>query len=655
MGQQWRDAEKDLVAEQPGLGLSLIGFFLAFFIGLAIRAAVSPDRVHEHLREATQSIHKDLSFEFQKAYVSFSDGFWPDLSVVIEGVRIESKNTCRFNPLAEINRIRLPLSVRHLLQGKILIHEILADEVNLSLREPFRECVQAAQAGPVVSRSLSQASGKKSEPTPSAMGRFENVHRENPIDLLAIAKLNIHYLPVAFTSFYIEDFQAKLQAAAPKQIHILGRFHLGGDSPSGDFGSFANLQIDLVEGAEPFIMGSLKGAWREGQYQILSKLDLKTQLLSLDSDIRQLPLSRIIPILKKYRLVESEFNGNRSWISGKIKTQGPLSEIKKTPIVLSNLKLEGDLGEITCKQLEIQRLEPFQVRPVELQVQGLNIKELLVFLNRPHPSPALGNLGVFNGSGTFVSAEQLSLRGDYSGLEFIFSNRGVRQIQPLSLVSGELQLKKNQWQIQVDRIKPVDGIFDGKVKMSADKDFKELEIEADIVELGLAPKIQTLMTGGGSLGALSGDLRIRLKAAQIEALRGQLKWDQLLVEGVKIYKPKAVIQTKNKTLNIKMTARELEVLPNSVIAPFFQSLLIEVGKPTSLLLNNPMVNIRTEKFQSLAWSQFQAQSSAGIFKSQGEWNEKAELSGVIQVMGSQPQAWDVRGTRNQPRFVPRNL
>src|SRR3712207_8026075 len=49
-----------------------------------------------------------------------------------------------------------------------------------------------------------------------------------------------------------------------------------------------------------------------------------------------------ISILKKYRWVESEFNGKRGWISGKIKAEGSLPDIKKTPVLLSNLKLEGD-------------------------------------------------------------------------------------------------------------------------------------------------------------------------------------------------------------------------------------------------------------------------------------------------------------------------
>lgn len=650
---QRKDSDKDLVAEQPGLGLSFIGLFLAFFMGLAIRAAVAPERVQAHLEQATQNIHKDLDFKFEKAYVSFARGFWPDLSVVVEGLQIESKVACRFHPLMEVNELRLPLSMRHLFRGQILIHEVLADEVNLSLRAPYQECPTQTQTAVPPPPSVKPA--EKPELNEKAvMGRFENVPRENPIDTVVISKLKIHYLPVAFTSFYIKDFQAQLMDEEPRWLQLVGRLSLEGDSLVPDHGSFANLQIDLHEGDNPSLSALIKGVWREGQYNLNLDLDQKTQKLNLRSDFRQLPLSRMIPILKKYRWVESEFNGKRGWISGKIEAQGSLREIKKTPVLLSNLKLEGDMGEITCNQFSIQSLEPFQFKPVDFEIRGLNIRELLVFLNRPHPSPALGDLGIFNGTAHFVSPEQLTLRGDYSGLEFIFSNRGTRQVQTLSLVSGDLELRKDQWQIQIDRVKPVEGIFEGKVKMRADKDFKNLQIEALIAELGLSPKIQTLMTGGGSLGALSGQLKVKLQSAQIADLRAQLRWDQLLVEGVKILKPKMQIQTSNQEIEMNLSAQDLEIFPQSVASAYFQPLIAN-SKDSSVLLKNLSAVIHTKKFKTFSWNQFQATTSEGMLRSHGNWNENSQLSGKIQIFGQNPKTWNILGTRNQPQFLPRDL
>jgi len=279
------------------------------------------------------------------------------------------------------------------------------------------------------------------------------------------------------------------------------------------------------------------------------------------------------------------------------------------------------------------------------------MQELLVFLNRPHPSPALGDLGMFNGTAHFINPEQLTLRGDYSGLEFIFSNRGSRQTQALSLISGELELKKNRWQIQIDRIKPVEGIFEGKVKMAADKNFKNLDIDAQISELGLSPKIQSLMTGGGSLGALSGQLKVQLKEAQIADLNGQVKWDQLLIEGVRMAKPKIALKMQSQELRMDINASELEITPKDSIA-LFSSLFQNLGT-NDILMQSASVQIRTKQFKTLSWDRFQAQSSYGSFRSTGGWSESSELSGKLQIVGKNSKSsktWKIQGTRNQPQF-----
>ena len=661
------NSEKDLVAEQPGLGMSFIGIFLAFFVGIAIRAAISPDRVKEHLEKATQKIHRDINVTFGHAYVSLADGIWPDLSVVIEDVKLTSTKSCWLKPLAEINEIRLPLSMRHLFKGQILIHEVLAGEVNLSLRESYAECPSTERAPQSAREDGNKTAGAQSQPVGGESGGnplgagtglakssesspgFENVKRNNPIDFISIKHLNIHYLPVAFTSVYIENFSVQLKAENPRWIHLGGKVMLNRDVDSYDSGAYANLSVDSHEGSNPSADLSLKGLWREGHFDLAAHFEPETRHLKLQADIKHLPLSQIIPYLKKYRLMESEFNGKRAWISGQMKIEGNTEKLQQTPARFEKLRLEGDLGEISCSVAEVTSLSPLVFRPIDLEIRGLNIRELLVFLNRPHPTPALGELGTFNGTAHFINPEQLALRGDYSGLEFIFSNRGSRQTQALSLISGELELKKNRWQIQVDRVKPVEGIFDGKLQMSADKDFKDLLIDAKISELGLAPKIQSLMSGGGSLGALSGQLKIHLKEAQIVDLGGQLKWDQLSIEGVRLTKPKLNLKMIAQELKMDFSASEMEVAPKEsekLFAELFQTL-----GTNSLILQSPVAQIRTRQFKTLNWDRFQAQSSYGGFKSVGGWDENSSLGGQLQITGKKSQKWKIQGTRNHPQFV----
>ncbi len=683
--QSWKDSEKFLVAEQPGLGLSFIGIFLAFFMGLAIRAIVSSDKVQEHLKKATSSVHQNLQIDFQHAYVSLSRGILPDISVIIEDSKIELTTGCHFSPVLEVDQIRLPLSFWHLLQGKIFIHEILANQIDLSLRTDQWSCdlaptnsaaeknrsssevgVGNASLGPV---AVSAASGavanspdmdEVASKTVSTLKKaseaiqkdFENVQRKNPIDTVRIANLRVHYLPIAFTSFGVDQFVIKLKSEDPKWVQMTGHLNLGGESLNGDHGSKADLKVDAVEGDQPSVKLSLAGVWREGHYKLAGNYDLKKDEFELSSNLHHLPLSQIVPLLKKYKLIEEDYNGKKIWFSGDLKMAGKSKSFSKVPISLLGLNLVGDIGEISAQHVDIESLEPFKVKPIDFSIKSLNISELLRFFNRTHPSPALGELGTFTGTGYFSNSDRLVLRGDYSGLQFVFANHGKRQIQNLSLISGELSLNKNQWNVSLDRIKPTEGLFDGKVQIVSDREFRKLAIQTKIDELSLSPAVQALMTDGGSLGAVSGDLKLNMDRAQIVDLRGQIKWDQILISGIHIAKPKMNLASVGNEVVVDLSAGQIDFLPKQkatvpVLEIFFAGLTLEKDQ---FSLKNPSMQLRTEKFQKLSWRQFQAQTNFGRLTSSGGWNENSELSGQINLAGKKNLSWEIVGDRANPKL-----
>lgn len=657
---KWKESEKDLVAEQPGMGMSLIGCFLALFIGLSVRTMVAPEKVRTHLEKATSKIHKDIDIQFKKAYVSFANGILPDLSVIIEDIKIVTEKKCNFHPMAEINRIRLPLSWWHLFQGKIFIHEVLAEEVDLSLRETFQSCDQRlpavaennslgapeniSGADSATLTTLAALTGAKAQTS------FQSVRRKNPIDTVRVAALRVHYLPMAFTSFEIQKLKVVLKSEEPRWIEVGGHLNLGGETLTGDYSSHADLKIDAVEGDQPSLKVGLKGVWREGHYDIHAVADLKTEKFDLETNLRHLPLSQVIPLLRKYRLMESDFNGKKAWLSGDIKMKGSIREFNRTPISFEGMKLEGDLGEISCVQARVESLEPFQLKPLDVEIKKLNLKELLVFLNRPHPTPTLANLGTFSGTAHVLSQNDLKLRGDYSGLEFIFSNKGSRKIQTLSLVSGELALQNSRWKVSVDRVKPADGLFDGKIQISADRDFKEMDVTAKIDELSLSPDVQTLMTDGGSFGAMTGNLKARIVKAEVSELKGLLRWEQLLINGIHFNRPRVQISTQGSETVLDVAATEMDfATQKSLVGDLFAPILGDLAPADErMALKAPSGQIRTERLRRLKWSGFQAVIAGGTVRSQGGWSEKAELSGEIKVSGKKKSTWVVAGDRNSP-------
>lgn len=663
----WQEIEKELVAEQPGLGLSFIGLFLALFVGIVVRSIVSPERVTELLQKASTQIHKDVSVKFDRAYVSLSDGIWPDLSVMVENLQMQAEPKCWLRPTLEVHEMRLPISLSDLIRGKILIHEVQADEVDLSLRSEYEACSEVAQdaavensrlpadvgTAPMVKKEFNKDLHKSEESVQLGVGKaFEVVSRRNPIDTISIRKLRVHYLPIAFSSVEINDFNLQLRSEAPRVALVTGVLKMSGDTLVGDYNSTASWKMQIFE-QKPFpsVEVSAHGVWREGHYDFFANLDAKKQSLKSELNLKHIPISQVLPILKKYHLLQSDLNGRSMWASGKLLVAGPVADLQKGQgISLVDLKLEGDPGEISTHAVTIRSLQPLRYDPIDLEIRGLNLKEVLVFLNRQHPSPTFGELGIFNGNAHFVSPDNLTLRGDYSGLEFIFSNQGLRQSQKLSLVSGELKLRGDSWNIKVDRLRPNDGIFDGSVNITADKNFENLDISTRFEELTLSPQVQSLMTNGGSLGALRGDLRTQIHPKQDLKIQGHLKMDQVLVEGFRLFKPRLNIQTLDQEIILDFSAADADVLANKAsqitwLQPLLSALPVENG---IVVLKNPSAKIRTTHLRSLRWQPLQVQTKAGSLRSMGGWDERGFINGDIRMSGAKPQVFNLSGTRDEP-------
>lgn len=541
-------------------------------------------------------------------------------------------------------------------------------EVNLSLRQPFQECedrgvaaVEEAAVAATNPAAISVAPDSTVSTLASALSgkaptSFQSVRRKNPIDTVRVASLKVHYLPVAFTGFEIQKLAVILKSEEPRWIEVSGHLNLGGETLIGDYSSHADLKVDAVEGDQPSLKVGLKGVWREGHYDVHAVADLKTQKFDLDSTLRHLPLNEVIPLLRKYRLMESDFNGKRAWLSGDVKMKGQLKDFKQTPIHFSGMKLEGDLGEISTAQAAVESIEPFKMTPVDFEIKNLNLKELLVFLNRPHPSSSFANLGNFTGTAHVVGPNDVTLRGDYSGLEFVFSNKGSRKIQTLSLVSGELALQNAKWKVAVDRVRPAEGLFDGKIQIVADRDFKDMELTAKIDELTLSPDVQTLMTGGGSFGALTGNLKARILKAELSEMKGLLRWDQLLINGVHFSKPRLQISTQGSEMIMDVAATEMDfATKKNLVADIFAPILADLDvNEERFSLKAASGQIRTQKLKQLKWTGFQAISGSGNIRSQGGWNEKSQLEGEIQISGKKKAVWSVAGDRNSPTVRKKN-
>lgn len=645
MDSRRRLSDRHLIAEQPGMTILLTGLILAFLLGYTTKSLLSPSRLAARIEKAASHIHKDVKVSFGSAHVSLSNGILPRFAVIITNVRMESSQTCWASPVMEIDELRLPLSFLNLIQGKAPVRVVEANSVNLTLRDDFKDCdptdpeqVPASQPRPAVMLSPSEQSQKY----------------RNDVRGVSVRTLKITSAKHPQYSTELMNFAVKVKSFEPKVIEVTAKTHLMKDSQVGDYLSHANLYLQYKESPEAAVQAHFFGNWREGHYSVIANYTLGDQLLAVETDLKHIPLSQILAILQKYQLASRDLNGRQVWMSSKARLAGPVDEIRSLPLEIRDLRMEGDLGEMHVDKINISSLEPLRYEPIQIDVKKLDIEKLLVLLNRTKQTSILGHLGSFTGRAEIVSDQKMRMSGEHAGLEFVFSNKGQRELQVIESMVGDIALDQDQWSFQIKRVEPRGGVFVGDLSLRADRDFKAVAVKTHIDELQLALPVQKLMTSGGEIGLMSLDGDLRFGEGKVQSLKGLLRLNSMDVEGVSLGKTRASFDWSKGEVLLNAQVQSMKVSPNSPTAEVLRPVTLNSWWHDGVLnLSGLTGQLGAKSSKEFSWKGFQAQASkGGKLSTEGSWDEDARLKGHVQVKeGKIQRRWQIQGTRELPQFV----
>lgn len=637
--------DRYLIAEQPGLTVLFSGLILSFFLGYTAKSLFSPSRVAARIEKAASQIHKDVRVSFSSAQFSLSDGIFPRLAVVISQVKMESMKKCWGAPVLEVDELRLPLSLANIFGGKAPLRKIEANKVQVTLRENIQDCEK---------QEVTMEEKKVAAPLVSLSPKEQSNKYQNALQSLSVQELKIVVKnhPPFDSEFF--NLKVEMKSFEPKIIEVTTSTHLLKDWQVGDYLSHANLYVQYRESPQAKIQSHFFGNWREGHYSIIGNYTLDEKLLAVEADLKHIPLSQILAILQKYNLASKELNGRQAWISSKARIEAPVDQLKRSPLEIRDLLLEGDLGELKADHINVKSIEPLRYSPIVVDIKKLNVSSLLVLLNRPNMSNMLGELGVFSGRADIESENKMRMTGEHRGLEFVFSNKGQRELQVIDHMVGDVELAGDRWGFKIDRIKPRGGTFIGEVKVKADRDFHDVEFKTRVDEVSFAPAVQTLMTNGGSVGALTLDVDARLKNGLMSYLKGAARIEGMNVEGLGFGKTKinidwadgeVVLKNQIKSLKIEPTASGIDVIK-------------QVTNPTwwnngSLTMTDLSGVFSSKNLKILSWKNVQGQiGKTGKFMSEGSWSEDGRLAGSISNRENKNhKKWRLQGSRENPVFI----
>lgn len=673
------------VADQDGFKTSVLGIAVAVFLGLMIRAVLNSEYIEEQLRAAADRIHTSLKIEFSSARVSLSNRGVPELAAIVEGIKFKSTETCWGLPEGQIDELRLPLNLWHMLKGQVEVTEVKIGSINMKIGDQWKSCqtppVEKTSANlkktsgqlpsenseqnqttnktdpeagnPAVNPSATQTenSKDKAEAQPLAESLTSSAQPRGPIRRLLIDSLKVEYLGLPDLPIDFENLSLSRKSETDLQMNLVGLLNLGGSSLSGDYVSQAQFETDL--GGDEHKL-KLNGTWREGRYQIDGLYNEAQKTLALGGKVDNLPLSQILSLLKQFNLVDGEYDSRQLWLSLDFTTDGPKPTHKDLPFRIKNFGLEGDLGEIRGENLQISVGSKTELSPGELRIRGLKPEKVLTLVGKTSKSPSLGSLGVMNGTILYKNFDQWSFVGESSGLELVFSNRGERKLQTLSVISGKADFNAGNWLLLVDRVRPLEGLFLGSLRMEGYRNKPNVDFELILEEFSLSPDVQALMSGGGALGRWSGEMRGAFINGVTSSLKGNLTGQALLIEGLQVDRLKAGFSQASDRITAEIRGQGVEILGKTPLRRFFDGLFKPVSYPETEPLRTEALSAQFQisTLSDLLTWKFRPTLFSGLnVTSEGGWDQVYTLKGEVSAFyKGRSVGWKIEGDREKPVF-----
>jgi|GEM_PF-5623644 len=643
----------DLVSEQNGFRWVMIAVFIGLFVGGIFRSTYSSEQLTEIIRKNLVQLPPEIQLVFKSARISLADGLLPDLALVIDDIKINSSNECWGQPQLDANTLRLPLSLRDLFRGRLNFRNADLDQVDFVFLSPIKKCSpneqkkSAALAVPSSGAAADRAdvdSKATSEDTRSRVGDDSGISLSTSEIALSVRSLSLRLPDSAQTVLIFE--RSSLVPDGSGNSSFEGSLRLSRDSFLNEATSRALVRAKYF--AKPMEVDfTLDGNWREGSYQAQGKYSIATEDLSMNGKVKNFPVTSIFPLLQKYKFIDQEFGVEQIWLSADFGTPDKKDRSRGVVFELKNLQLDGDLGEMEVPNVRLISWFPVRIEPVDMNLRGLRVDAFLSLLKMQKGSDMLGSLGIFNGKVHVSTESDIHLEGEHSGLEFIFSNRGQRKNQVISLMTGKADYVHGKWIFRLDSVRPLDGIFLGQIVVSYEPKQSYLLAELQFDELSLSPDVQKLMTGGGTLGSWSGAFNLVLKDQKMQRMTGEVDVMSALIEGLAVERTKVSLRSRNDVLVVESKSKDLKI-SEGAIADWLKQ-FFELPLPSET--NQLFFRIEASSADRLKWKLSPVQLAGMQIQSEGSWAEDKAVEGIIRLRSKGPELqWNISGTRDLPEF-----
>jgi hypothetical protein len=650
-----------LVIEQKGLRVLVTGVMLALIMAMTFRAIFSPQRVkYEIERVIEESNPQKIELKVEKAYLSLAQGWFPRLAVVIENLELQSQDPCLYYAKIHAGMMILPVSLQSIFDRSLVLKRLEVDNLVAHLKTKDVKCdtsMITPTPGEVAVGGESKPIVQSQNTTTSAVQQTNNINAPpaplvqtlsiegSPLREILLIHGELHF--DTFPDFYLQfkKLKAELASQPEKSALIDGNLELVPATPEDRLiGWNARFQMEINE---KLIKSHVKGQWREGSVNLDLNFKNKENELNLSGDFKQIPLGQIFIFTNEMGWTKAAPSARQSWIS--FHAEYNQQSKKNKQVNVKDIKVEGDFGDIKVPLLEGQG-EPFVWQPIKVELNSVHISKLLTAFDQPHPSNSLASLGVFSGMIDLEGPHFRGAVGELKGLEFVFSNKGIRDMQVVSTMHLDVSEADNQYKGKITDLELKDGDFKGQIEATYLRAEASTQVHVQLDQIKLNPKVEKLMTNRGFLSPLQGKLSFLLKKGEKPHIQGLLKADSGQIEMINFEKFKWEINSNNDDELWKLSFQELKW---SADTPSLETLQ-EIFRVEGSVLEMKNFSVKGKRGEnSFEWSDLQAQLQEPKIRinSQGAWDEDGKIKGNIQIKSDKEvRQLSLSGTRESPEW-----
>ena len=660
------------VIDQSGFKVTTIGLVIALLLGLSLKAQISSQKIQTLLTEATARLDKDFLIDYQSAEVLLSKWGLPLPYLQISQIRMSPKKASCQDSQIYIEKLILPLSPWALLTTQALVKEISATTVELRVAD-LNNCMGEKHNN----SEKSGAELKLDAPIPAnhpiplkvqsliavaAAPSPENIFQIKTAGLLQ--KLKIEQLKIIYKKHPTQPLNLRqvqvdfsYSGNQVERVQINSQFYALKD-PQSDLMFFKgelNLQILARESHRIEAEARLRGRLLDGEIEVYGNYATLEQIMKVDFSVVNVALKP----LAQLNMFES------SWLNypvamdfkgfGKIQTKGADVSFLK----LKDVRIYGERTHINVPEIDLKNERGIlEINPFEAEIKRLDLNKLGNLSQIKSLSQSIENFGEINGLLIFKDLNHISVEGDWSGLEFIFSNRGRREIQRIESLHLLAKLNSELVTLKLGEFQLNEISIPGHAELSFNQKTSGLQAEASLEGPLLNERIWNLLLQTPQNPRVK--LQWNYRKGSEERHQINLQVDEIKSYGLKVEKTEInILQSSQNGVSTSLAlsakanslAIESESLQLKGLSQIFNSR--SYFKEKNYISDPVHLNLKGMDWKNMTYD-FEARLKATTdlksnhtVKGRGEWKEDESAEGVLSIQNlNQLQKFEIIKTES---------